>query len=266
MPIIPPITTAPLDTVNSILTAAAVRLKDDVKTLQPTSGSILRSGIYFTQQTVNTAWREMCEFWANIGFTGLKEEAVVTGIPIVATLDPGAPPPWIDWNNCSDGVNLSDAPVLPSDLIIPLKVWERPSGQNAQFPITPMELMFDGLSGFQKQIWNGQWEWRANKIYFPGALQAMDFRILYRRDLADFVDSGTTQWFQQTVPIPRCQDAFSLYICSEFLPGAGYKEMAEEKARLICNREVSMKQRGNVRRQSRSGRLEGGGGCGWGGW
>ena len=261
MPILPP-GTGSLDTVNSVLTATAARLNDKVETLLPVSGSLLGSGIYFTQQSVNTAWRKMCEFLANVGFTALKQEAIITGIPLSASLDP-ASTSWLDWFNCFDGANLYDVPELPSDLIVPFKIWERPTGQNAQFPRDPMELMFDGLPGMQKQSWNGCWEWRANRIYFPGALQVMDFRLLYRRYLGDFLDVGNVQWFQQPVPIQRCQDAFSLYICSEFRPGAGWQEQAESAARLLCNREVSMKARGNVRRQSRSGRLEGGWGCGW---
>ena len=261
MPILPP-SGGSLDTVNSVLTAAAARLNDKVETLLPVSGSLLGSGIYFTQQTVNTSWRKMCEFLANIGFTPLKDEAIITGIPVSASLDP-ASTSWIDWFNCFDGANLYSVPELPPDLIIPLKLWERPTGQNAQFPRNPMELMFDGLPGGQKQGWNGCWEWRANRIYFPGALRVMDFRILYQRYLGDFLDVGTLQWFQQPVPIPRCLDAFSLYICSEYRPGDGWLEKAEGAARLVCNREVSMKSRGNVRRLSRSGRLEGGGGYGW---
>ena len=261
MPILPP-GTGSLDTVNSVLTAAAARLNDKVETLLPVSGSLLGSGIYFTQQSVNTAWRKMCEFLATVGFTALKQEAIITGIPLSASLDP-ASTSWLDWFNCFDGANLYDVPALPSDLIVPFKIWERPTGQNAQFPRDPMELMFDGLPGMQKQSWNGCWEWRANRIYFPGALQVMDFRLLYRRYLGDFLDVGNVQWFQQPVPIQRCQDAFSLYICSEFRPGAGWQEQAESAARLLCNREVSMKARGNVRRQSRSGRLEGGWGTGW---
>ncbi len=262
MPVLPPITGSVLDTVNSVLTAAATRLGDDVQTLQAVSGSLLDKGIYFTQQTVNSSWREMCEFLANIGFTALKQEAIVSSLPISASQDP-ASTCWIDWSNCFDGNNLFDQPQLPQDLIIPLKVWERPAGQNTPFPTNPMELCFDGLPGFPKQSYNGCWEWRANKIYFPGSLQAMDFRILYQRYLGDFMDVGTVQWFQQPVPIPRCQDAFSLYICSEFQPSGGWREKAESAARLLCNRDVSMKQRGNIRRQSRSGRLEGGGYYGW---
>lgn len=261
MPILPPVGSA-YDPLNSILTAAAARLNDRVDTLQPVSGSLLGSGNPFTQQMVNTSWRKLCEFLANIGFTALKQETLITTFPVSASLDP-ASTSWIDWINCFDGANIYSVPILPSDLIIPLKMWERPNGQNAQFPRDPMELCFDGLPGGQKMAWNGCWEWRSNRIYFPGALQVLDFRILYQRYLGDFVDSGNVQWFQQLVPLQRCQDAFSLYICSEFRPGGGWLEKAESAARLLCNREVSMKARGNVRRLSRSGRLEGGWPCGW---
>ncbi len=206
----------------------------------------------------------MLEYCASVGFTALKQEQIIYSLPVVATTDP-AVPCWIDWFNYNDGANLFNAPVLPPDLIVPLRVWERPSGQRGPFPVDPMELIFDGLPGFPKQAWSGFWEWRANAIYIPGALQVMDLKILYMRYLGDFLDDSE-QWFQKRVPIPRCQDALSLYICAEIrsdVESEGWLEKAESAARLLCNRDVAMKQRGNIRRQSRSGRLERGGWCGW---
>jgi hypothetical protein len=268
MPIFPPLAASVLDTVYSVLAAAKVRLNDSLPTLQPVGGQILGNGSPFSQQITNNAWRKMLEYLASLGFTALKQEVILYSLPAVATTDP-AIPCWIDWFNFNDGANLYPAPVLPADLIIPLKLWERPSGQNAPFPAQPMELFMDGLPGRPKQIWNGMWEWRANAIYFPGTLQVVDFRLLYARYLGDFVDSGNEQWFERRVPVPRCQDAFSLYICAEIantredMDADVWTAKAESAARLLCNREVAMKQRGNIHRQSRSGRLESGRGYGW---
>jgi hypothetical protein len=171
---------------------------------------------------------------------------------------------YIDWTEYCDGVNIFPKPVLPADMILPLKVWERPSAMNAIWG-PPMENFVDGLPDIPKQTWNGCWEWRANAIYFPGALQVMDFRVLYMRYLGDFVDVSNIPWFQQPVPIVRSQTAFSLYLCAEIDTDNAEEWLvkAQAAAKMMVNREAAMKQRGNVRRQSRSGRLECGG---WGWW
>jgi hypothetical protein len=265
MPIIPPPSAVQYDSVTSILNAAKVRLKDRLDTLFPVNGKILENSQPFSQQMTNNAWRALQESLANLGYTVLKQEAIIQGLPVVATTDP-AVPCYIDTQQFYDGVNLfPGGPVLPSDIILPLKVWERPSGQNACF-IRPMELFFDGLPGLPKQVWNGGWEWRAGTLYLPGAQQVTDLRLLYARYLSDFIDIGNVRWYQQLVPIPRCQTAFSLFVCAEadIDNAEAWLTKADGAVRLMANRESSMKQRGNVRRQSRSGRMEGGwGGFGW---
>ncbi len=102
----------------------------------------------------------------------------------------------------------------------------------------------------------------------PGALQVEDFRLLYVRNLGDFADDDTSHWFESVVPINDCMEAFSAHICAQIMgtpenPNAGgWLTAADTAVKLMVNREASMKQRGNIRRQSRSGRLEGGG-YGW---
>ncbi len=267
MPVLPPQTASILDPLYSILNAAKVRLNDAVPSLQAVSGKLLNNNNEFTRQVVNNGWRKMLEFCGNRGLTALKQEAVIYQLPGCIATDP-AIPMWIDWFNSYDGANLYTQPVLPADLIVPLKVWERPSNLNCAFPSNPMELFFDGLPMLPKQLYNGMWEWRANRIYIPGALQKIDLRILYARYLGDFAD-GAEQWFEQEVPLPRCQDPFSLYICAEIaetredLDQAYWLAKAEGAAVLFCNRDVQMKQRGTIRRQSRSGRLEMNSGVWW---
>lgn len=65
-------------------------------------------------------------------------------------------------------------------------------------------------------------------------------------------------WYNQPVPILRCLDAFSLFVCAEFAPDAQTAEAYLEEAKLavnrMFNREVKANQRVNIRRQPRSGR------------
>ena len=253
----------PYDTVYNVLSSARVRLNDSLTTQQAVSGKLLDNNQAFTLQLVNTAWRKLQEFLANLGFAQLRQEALVMGLPVVGSADPSAQM-RIDWFGCFDGVTQASSPVLPADLMTPLRLWERQTGSS--FSFVPMESMSDGLPGWNKQSRNGLWEWRADGIYLPGATVGVDLRIRYNRYLADFADSGTAQWFQQVVPMMRALDAFSYFICMEVAEGredldtGAFQEKGEAAARLMMNRDIALKQRGNVRRQSRSGRLEGGAG------
>lgn len=279
MPVLPPPGSTIFDTANTILNSARVRLNDKLETLFPVSGRILQNNEAFTQQVFNNAYRKFQEFLANLGYTPLKQEVIIPGIPIVANTDP-ASQEYIDWFSFFDGANYWTAPVLPNNFIQPLKVWERWTNQNQTFPDQPMEQYLDGLPTPPKTTYNGCWEWRDNKIYMPGSLMSMDLRILYIQYYADLVDVETSRWFTQSVPIVRCLEPMSLYICYEFCMArtpandeeasmqAGamkdFEAKAEAAAKLIFNRDVKTKQRGNFSRIPRSGRGGNGGGF-WGG-
>ena len=268
MPILPPSGASPLDTVANILNASRAKLgQKGMATLASVGGKLLDWTEPGTQQTVNTAWRKMQQRLSNLGFTQLKGDVTILNIPIVTTLDP-AIPQSISWTEFFDGLTILTTPTLPFDMACPLKLWERPNGQNAIWPRDPMTYCFEGLPGLPKQCWNAVWEWRAGAIYFPGSVYPMDFRLIYERILQDFADDNTTHWYDSAVPISDCMETFSCFICAEIMgtpenPNAGgWLERADAGARAMVNRESSMKQRGNIRRQSRSGRLERGG-YGW---
>ncbi len=254
--------TPPYDSVYNVLSTARIRLNDELLTLTAVSGRVLENNQAFTLQTLNTAWRKFQEYLANLGYTRLKQEAKVDAIPATTDQQDVASQVYIDWFGYFDGTVLQSTPVLPQSLSGPLKLWERQNGSNSQF--IPMELIYDGLPNVVKGTLNRIWEWRDNKIYMPGATFVTDLRILFIQYLDDFADSVSTPWFQQSVPIVRCQDALSWYLCAEFASARGDLGIdaenmwakGEAAARVIMNRDAKMKQRGNTRRLSRSGRLE----------
>lgn len=270
---------APYDSVYNVVSSAKVRLNDQLNTTVPVSGKILVNTQAFTQQIVNTAWRKFQEFLANLGYVTLVDEVVIEGIPATTNLDP-ASQVYINWFGFFDGNTLQDTPALPQSLITPLRVMERQTGTQAA--LVPLENIFDGLPTWGKGPLNRLWEWRQNAIYMPGATFDTDLRIRFISYLPDFADdtqsSPAVPWFQQPVPIMRCQDAFSWFIAAELVSaradlGLDAKDLwgrGEAAAKLIMNRDAKMKQRGNIRRASRSGRLEAnsGGGYGscWGGY
>lgn len=254
MPVTPPIGNPPYDTLNTVLNAARVRLNDAIQSL---SGDVLQNTQPFTQVIANNAWRRLQETLANLGHSRLKRETILTNCPVAASVDP-ASQVSVSWASYFDGVSYYSAPVLPQDLILPLRLWERPSGQNAEF--APLENWLDGLPTRPKMGRNLIWEWREDAIWMPGAQTVMDLRIRYAAYLTDFATVGQTQWYNQPVPILRSLDALSYYICSEAanprgdLDGSQFDSKAEAAAKLIFNREVGMKERVNLRRIPRSGR------------
>lgn len=247
MPAIPPPPIyAPYETLNTILNEGRVRMNDAIASI---GGDILQNTQPFTQAMANSAWRRLQSFLANLGYARLKKPLVAYGYPVVQSQDP-ASQCQLTWTYYFDGVNFWLPPnvtVLPQDFILPLKVWERVTGQNSSF--IPMEMAQDALPDCRKIGRNIWWLWENDTLYMPGSLYSMDFRFEYAAFLPDFVTVGTTQWYDQQVPIMRCFDALAWYFCAE---AAGPRDdmsadpfiaKAESAARLIFNQEVAMKQR-----------------------
>lgn len=286
MPItIPPQPGGVYDSLSTILNSARFRMNDKLKSLQPFSGKILDETIPSTQQAVNNAWRKFQSSLSSCGVEKFKGDIVIPNIQPTTNLDP-ASRCSISWFNFFDGTNYQATPILPSDLVIPLWMSERRAGTQFPFPRPEspnMRNMTDGLTLTYKFQANREWEWRDEQIFFPGATLAVDFRIGYRRYLRDFVDVGLQRWWTLDVPLIRCQDPFSMWICYEFcmarsVDGDGQEQMLAvaaackeeaEAATMIYANDTAMKnQRDNVRRipYGRHGRGRGVAGYGYGGY
>ena len=260
MPVLPPPAAAVYDSLNVIIKMVNSRLNDDITTLLPVSGKILRNSQTYSQQLVNNSWRKMQEHLGEKGYARLLNEVVIYGFPVVASTDP-ATQCWLSWSGCFDGANFFPAPALPTDFSHPIKVWERWSSQNTQFGDPPMEKILDGLPSTSKTTNIRYWEWRGDALYHPGSMMVEDLRIRYINFLPDFLDVGTVPWFQQPVPIVRIADAFSCFVCAEVTAARGDLALAtvfleEGKAGLgrVFNLDVRADERVNIRRRPRSGR------------
>jgi len=260
MPVLPPQVSAPYDTVNTVLNQARVRLNDELTTLLPVGGRLLKNNQIFSQQVTNTAWRKTQEYLGERGYARLLDEVVMFALPVVAIADP-AVQVRLEWTGYFDGTNYFPSPALPRNLNHPLKVWERWSGQAAAFCDPPMEKILDGLPSFTKTTRNRCWEWRGDAIWMPGSLNVMDLRIRFVNFMDDFLDIGGVQWFQQPVPIMRCGDGMSWLMCAELAAAKGDQDLMERlttrgEAALskVLNLDVRADQRVNIRRRPNTGR------------
>ena len=284
MPIPPP--TSPVqDNCFSILNATRCRLHEKMPSLLPFSGTMLRETEPSTQQAFNNAWRKLQGVMANAGSASFEQSIVIQGIPPVSqsALDP-ATECWISWFGCSDGINQYTTPALPSNLMTPLWMSERWSGSMQPFPSprTPnMTCCADGIPKQRKTNCNGSWQWRGEVIYYPGSLITEDFWIYYQAFFADIVDVGTTPWFMQKIPIVRCQEALSHWLCREFCMSQAndasldsdvrqqfaasmpyFEDQAMAATRLLVSPDKKRKQRMNYTRIPFAGGGGGGGGGG----
>ena len=264
--IIPP-PTGPYPILDDILNLARVRMNDAIASI---GGDILTDAQPFTQVMANAAWRRLQTFLANMGYSRFKKPLILPGMPIAANPDP-ASQCQLTWSYFFDGTSFfypPDVYVFPQDFILPLRVWERLS--NTQMSFIPMEMAVDRLPDCRKVGYNRFWLWENDTLYMPGSVFVMDLRFEYASFLPDFETVGAVLWYQQPVPIMRCQDALACYICAEAaeprndMDSAPWILKGNQEARLIFNKEVSQKQRRSVSRQSYAGNYRSGWGGGYG--
>lgn len=267
--------TAPYPILQDILNTARVRLNDAIQTpagapAGQIGGEVIGDLSIFTQAGTNAAWQKFQEEIANLGYSRFRREVILSNLAAKTSTDPSVQVS-LDWTGYDNGTVFDPTIFLPQDFILPMFLWERQTGVNQ--PFSEMTQWLDGMPSIVQMGFNRIWDWYGDSIRMPGATIPMDLRISYAAYLADFVDTGSPviPWYEQPVPIMRSGDALAWYIAAEFANARGDMDgtLLEQKgsaaARRIYDRDVRQKQRVNVRRLSRSGRLEGNG-QGWGGW
>lgn len=242
MPIIPPSVTAPYNSAQYALNLARVIVNDAGISL---AGNLLADSQPYTLTYVNEAWWTLQEKLAINGVETQISETVLNNLTAVTDLDP-ATQAYIDYQHYFDGETTLDTPVLPQDLILPIRLWERQYGTEQEF--IPMNPAQDGLPSRVKSIYLGEWEWRNNKIRLVGATQASDIRIRYQSYLADIAAVANP------LPIMRCTLALANYIAASFAMSRGSEQASAlfAKGDVAVLRMVSLttraKQRGQHRR------------------
>ena len=121
----------------------------------------------------NSAYRKVQRALANVGSGGFLADDALLVVAAVANTDP------------SVQVSITDATAppnqLPIDLLVPLKLWERPNGSGDDF-VEMTDLTNHGGLPSQPQGSNLQyWEWRADGLYFLGATQDTQLRLRYEK-------------------------------------------------------------------------------------
>lgn len=232
-------------------------------------GDVLTDDAPFSIQYVNLAYRRIQSYLAQYGVETYATYQWLLGIPPNLTGD------------CESRVMLSDSgtqiitpsgqgessfatPVLPDDLVAPLRLRERLSGctTRACWMTRPNDgLTSGGYWGTQfsnSSCFLRYWDWLDDTLWFYGCTQSVDIELKYEKHLP--ILSSVTD----TVPIRGVDNAAAQYVAYLFSKARGasvadsFGEQGQAELDLLVNRTVRARQRIKVRRRPFRG-----GGCGY---
>ncbi len=255
-------------TLNLVQQAPANQVGSTYSLVIPT-GDLFADSQAYVLPTINLAWKKLQKKLADKGHPRLEAEILITGLPIVGTLDP-ARECWINWTNFFDGANLwspdtpppnGPCPTLPPDFWAPLQLKERQNltgeGQNGVTNynrLRPMHPAPNSLRGLQKGTWNRYWDWREDALYFPGCILVMDLWSRYNAFLPDI--AATAGGFAATpIPIMRCADALAQYAAGIFVTprgsmlGPAFEAAGDAAVDQITNTFAKLQQRASYSRK-----------------
>lgn len=130
---------------------------------------------------LNSAYRKVQRAIGNAGGGGFIQDDALLVVTAVAQQD------------SSVQVSISDATAapnqLPTDLLVPLKLWERANGSSDDFVEMVDLTRHGGLPSRVQDITLSVWEWRADGLWFLGATQDTQIRLRYLKAYPDFTDA-----------------------------------------------------------------------------
>jgi len=129
----------------------------------------------------NSAYRKVQRAIGNGGGGGFIQDDALLVVTAVTAIDR------------SLQVSITDATAppnqLPTDLLVPVKLWERPNGSTDDFLEMVDLSQHGGLPPRGQDVTLSVWEWRADGIYFLGATQDTQIRLRYMKAYPDLTDS-----------------------------------------------------------------------------
>jgi len=163
--------------------------------LNDSAGNLFTDGLLIP--FVNSAYRKVQRALANAGVGTFIVDNVTVVVTAVAAAD------------ASLQVVINDATAppnqLPTDLLVPVKLWERPNLSTNDF-IEMVDLTdHGGLPSRPQGLTLDVWEWRGDGIYFLGATRDVQVRIRYQKAYPDLADATSN------VLVRNAQEAIAFF-------------------------------------------------------
>lgn len=249
----PNVATSAYNTAEDVL----VRLRTIMNDSEVQGGDVLTDSAPFAFDLLNSGFERVQLELAKVGVEVSVETVWLIGLPSMPTVDPEARLVVADDGThivYPNGVGNADydTPTLPTDMILPLKLWERQTGTTT-FP-NEMRQPNGGLLEMNQMQFLVDWEWQTDELRFRGALQSQDVKLKYERALAKLAAPG------DPVPIRGVVNAAAYFAAYRFAQSRGgmiapqFKQEANEEIFLLQQLSTRRRQRKQVRRKPYSGR------------
>lgn len=235
-----------------------VRVRTILNDSEIAGGDIITDTAPFSFDLLNAGYERVQFELAKYGVELSTTDVWLIALPTMPTVDPEARLIVDDTGTniiYPNGVGnvFSNTPQLPTDLIVPLKLWERQNGTTNSTG-APMQQPNGGLRSIPQETYLKEWEWKNDGIRFRGATQIQDVKILYEKHLSKLAAPT------DPVPIRGVVNAAAYYAASIFADSRGgtiaasATGKAAEEIFLLQQVNSRRRQRKQVRRQPYSGR------------
>jgi len=148
------------------------------------SGTVMDAAASLQNDTAKTSYTYAAQVpYLNMALLSLQEIFELNEVPIVDTVSAVMTvPAGVDFIGFSPTPPVVGTPYLPSNLIEPQKLWERPNGTNPYIPMTKVDDLPKNLEGIlQSQfIW---YTWQSQEIRFLPSGQINQIKMDYIRNL-----------------------------------------------------------------------------------
>lgn len=183
----------------------------------------------------------------NHGVETFRKETILSPITAITVNDPGTQVAVSD-TGYFDGITDNPSPVVPEDLLVPIRVWERQTGSVEDW--IPMTQRLDGLPSMSQGARLNMWEWREDQIVMPGATQSNDLRLRYDGSMARFATVDDILYFRGGCG-PIAYKMAAIYLVSKNSDMAQLMDKeASNRLQQLNTRSARMKQRAPVSRRS----------------
>lgn len=211
----PTVATTPFDTAGYVLEQAII-ITGDTAGPAGIAGNILNANQPGILPLLNKLYRELQDRLISASVETFNKYGYILGIPPANTSNPSSQV-YLNYVGYFDGQNVQPNFKLPPDLLKPLEIWERQTGNNFW---VPMKSAADSISTRPITPFYKIWDFETDTLYLPPGSQTNDLKLKYLCYAPDITTVNSP------ILVARCQSALSYRMAAEVAKGRGGLEMA----------------------------------------
>lgn len=243
---------------DDILNYARILINDTQGGLE---GQLLRSDDPRTWTLLNLCYGRLANWLEDNNVESAMYAEAVLSLPASAVYTDPSAQSRLGYDGFVDAAGfLYATPALPANLLQPLQLWQRSTGQN--IPFGEMAQRLGGLGNSWNYGWSGgtygsvygNWEFRQNSIYIlGGAYQPTDIRIRYIPSLSVLMMPTQQNPTPPTIWFAKAGEALALMVAAESAEirgasnGALLRAKADRELSIIANRSAKRENRAQTR-------------------